>query len=247
MKTTPLQARFLRRIADFRPFRELVELLPDVAFFLKDRRGRFILQNRRSLDFCRVATEEETVGKTDHDFYPADRAALYVAGDEQVMSTGKPIINAVAPAPEEAGADLLIVYSKVAVRDRQGRVIGVAGIHREVDGLRLPPKRFGRLSQALKVMHQRYAEPLTTVELARVAGISRSQFDRNFLRVFGQSPREYLLRVRVNAACRLLADPERKTTDIALETGFYDHSHFSRTFRRIMGLPPKTYRQQHKF
>jgi transcriptional regulator GlxA family with amidase domain len=55
------------------------------------------------------------------------------------------------------------------------------------------------------------------------------------------------LRVRVNAACRLLADPERKTTDIALETGFYDHSHFSRTFRRIMGLPPKTYRQQHKF
>jgi transcriptional regulator GlxA family with amidase domain len=139
----------------------------------------------------------------------------------------------------------LIVYSKVPVKDRRGRVIGIAGIHREIEGFRAAPKTFGRLSRAVQIIHQRYAEPLSTLELAKMTRLSRSQFDRHFRRLFGTTPREYLLRVRINAACRLLADTDRKTTDIALATGFYDHSHFSRTFCRIMGASPRAYRRQH--
>ncbi len=245
MNTGQFKTAFLRRIGDFRPFQQLLDLVPDVAFFMKDRQGRFVMHNRRACEYCRVGSEAETIGKNDFDFWPEDRAAMYVAGDRQVMESGEPIINALAPAPEEVGSDRLIIYSKVPVRDRQGRIIGVAGIHREVEGLRAPPGKFGRLSRAVRQIHEQFAEPLTTKKLAAMAGLSRSQFDRLFQRLFGSPPREYLLRVRINAACCLLADTDRKCTDIAVATGFYDHSHFSRVFHRIMGIAPQVYRERH--
>jgi AraC-like DNA-binding protein len=245
MNPEQFKKAFLRRIGDIRPFQQLLDLLPDVAFFMKDRRGRFVMHNRRSCEYCRVGSEAETLGKTDYDFFPAGRSKMYVEGDRQVMESGEPIINAIAPAPEDEGSDRLIVYSKVPVKDRRGRIIGIAGIHREIEGFRAAPKTFGRLSRAVAIIHQRYAEPLDTRELAAMARLSRSQFDRHFRRLFGTTPREYLLRVRVDAACRLLADTDRKTTDIALVTGFYDHSHFSRTFCRIMGTTPGAYRRMH--
>jgi len=245
MNPEQFKRAFLRRIGDPRPFQQLLDLLPDVAFFMKDRRGRFVMHNRRSCEYCRVGSEAETLGKTDYDFFPAGRAKMYVEGDRRVMRTGEPILNAIAPAPEEEGSDRLIVYSKVPVRDRRGHIIGIAGIHREIDRLRSRPRTWGRISRAIEIIHQRYADPLRTSDLAAVAGLSRGQFDRHFRRLFGTPPREYLLRVRINAACRLLTDTDRKTTDIAQKTGFYDHSHFSRTFHRITGTAPGNYRRMH--
>jgi AraC-like DNA-binding protein len=245
MNPTKFKNDFLRRVGDYRPLQQLLDLLPDVAFFIKDRQGRFVLNSRRATDCCRVDSEAETIGKTDRDFFSSDRIAIYRQQDQQVMRTGEPIINAVCPAPEH-GSDALIIYSKVPLRDRGGRIIGVAGIHRELRGLHAPPPTLGRISRAVAVMHERYAGPIRITQLASTARLSRSQFDRQFRRLFGTTPREYLLRVRVSEACRLLEDTHKKMTQIALETGFYDHSHFSRTFRRIVGCSPQTYRRRHQ-
>ncbi len=245
MNTAQFKARFLRRLAGPQALQPLLDLLPDAAVFMKDRQGRFVLLNQRAIAYFHARDEREVLGKTDYDFFPRDRADSYVAGDRQVMATGKPIINAIGPAPEGAGSDQLIVYSKVPVRDAQGRVIGVAGYHRELEGQRSPPGQFGRLTRAVKQLHERFGEPWSTPRLATLAGLSRSQFERVFRRVFGASPMAYLLQVRVHAACRQLEHTERKCTDIALECGFYDHSHFSRIFQRLMGVPPQVYRQRH--
>jgi len=244
MNPVQIQRAFLRRLGDFRPLKQLLDLLPDVAVFVKDRRGRFMLNNRRAVECCCVGSEAETIGKTDRDFFRDDLHGIYRTQDQQVMRTGQPIVNAMCPAPE-LDSDALIIYSKVPLRDRRGRIIGVAGFHREVRGLRAPPASFGPLSRAVAMMHERHAESLRIAALAHVAGLSRSQFDRQFRRLFGMPPREYLLRVRVHAACHLLEETDRKATTIAQETGFFDHSHFSRTFRRIMGSSPRTYRHRH--
>ena len=245
MNPIAVQKAFLGHVADFRPFKQLLDLLPDAAFFVKDRRSRFILNNRLATEVCGVNSEAETIGKDGTGFFKNELIALYLQQDEQVMRTGKAIINAICPAPHR-GSDTLIIYSKIPLRDRRGKVIGLVGMWREVRGLRQPPAALGRLSRAVERMHSRHAEPPDFVGLAKTAGLSRSQFDRQFRRLFGCSPREHLLFVRIDAASRLLETTAKKTTDIAVETGFYDHSHFSRTFRRFVGCSPLAYRRRNE-
>ena len=244
MNTHRTQADFLLGIGDLTPFRQLMDLVPDVAFFMKDRTGRFVMNNRRACEFCQVSNERETLGKTDYDFFPKERAALYAQGDQEVMKTGKPIINAIAPAPEDS--DKMIVYSKVAVTGKDGRVIGVAGIHRIVDGLRDTPHWYGRFSEVINHIHKHCGGELDVGALAARAGVSQSQLERRFRQLLGTSPGEYILRVRVNASRTLLETTDRTIADIALAAGFYDHSHFTRTFKRIMSCSPKQYRARHR-
>jgi AraC-like DNA-binding protein len=237
---------FLQQLDAVQPLQQLFDLLPDVTFFMKDRQGRFVMRNRHGCEYCRVGSERELIGKTDYDFHPKARADLYVKGDQKVMRTGVPVINAIEPAPEEDGSDRLIICSKVPVRNRQGRIIGIAGIHREVEGFRATPKSYGRLSEAVQYLHTHYAKPLTTRQLASMVGVSSSQFARRFHKLFNATLRQYLLRIRIRAAGRLLTQSDKSITEIAVEIGFYDHAHFSRTFSRLMGIAPLAYRKQHQ-
>ena len=51
----------------------------------------------------------------------------------------------------------------------------------------------------------------------------------------------YLLRTRVERAKTLLRDSQARVVDISAELGFADQSHFARTFRRLVGMPPSAY------
>lgn len=235
---------FLASIGDPAPLIQLMDLLPDVGVFIKDRAGRFMVNNLRACECCHVASEAETLGRTDHDFWPKDRADIYTASDQEVMRTGRPIVNVIEPDPGSPDGRSLIIVSKVPLRDRRGRIIGVAGTHRRVDGLHAAPRTYDRIARAVEAIHNRYAEPLDTATLARVAKLSRSQFDRHFQRLFGVTAHDYLLRVRIEASCHLLEDHDTPLTELALAVGFYDHSHFSRTFQRIMGMRPSDYRRR---
>jgi AraC-like DNA-binding protein len=244
MTSARFQKDFVSQIGDLAPFRQLLDLVPDVAFFMKDRSGRFVMQNQRACEYCQVNHERETLGKTDYDFFPKDRAELYVQGDQEVMRSGKPIINAIAPAPENS--DQMIVYSKVPVYGKNRRVIGVAGIHRIVEGLRGTPDWYGRFSKVIDHIHKHYGEELDIGGLAAQAGVSQSQLERRFQQILGTSPGEYILRVRINASRALLENTDRTIADIAQSVGFYDHSHLTRTFKRMMSCSPKQYRDHHR-
>ncbi len=245
MNTDLFKHEFVKRLGGTEMFEQLLDLLPDVAFYMKDSQSRFIMSNRRNNEICHVASEFELIGKTDYDFFPWDRADLYVKRDRQVMRTGVPTINVVSPAPEEEGSNHLIIGSKFPLKDRNGKIIGVAGIHRSVDGARAAPKSYGPFSKALQYIHENYSQPINTRKIASMVGMSHRQFNRRFQRFFNTSLCQYLMRVRINAACRLLTETDHSVTGIAGEAGFYDQSHFSRTFTRLMGLSPLKYRKRH--
>lgn len=236
---------FLKRLGGIETFEQLMDLLPDVAFYVKDSKSRFIMSNRRHNEICHAASEFQVIGKTDYDFFPRDRADLYVKRDRQIMRTGVPTINVVSPAPEEEGSNHLIIGSKFPLKDSEGKIIGVAGIYRSVDETRAAPKSYGPFSKAVQYIHENYFESINTQKIAAMVGMSHRQFNRRFHRFFNTSLCQYLMRVRVNAACRLLTETDHSVTDIAGEAGFYDQSHFSRTFTRLMGLSPLKYRKRH--
>jgi AraC-like DNA-binding protein len=243
MKHLAIQEEFLRQMGDLHILQQLFDVLPDVAFFMKDARGRFIMQNRRSQEYSGVSSEVEVIGKTDHELFSKDRADIYVASDRQVLTTGKPTLNSVEPAPEHS--DRLIVGSKFPIRGKNGKIIGVAGVHRIIEGLRDTPALYGRIAKVLDYLHKNYSQPVTLADLVKRSGLSQAQLERRFSKILGYSPIDYLVRVRVRAARELLEQTDRTITDIALAVGFYDHSHFTKTFKQLMACTPFTYRKRH--
>jgi transcriptional regulator GlxA family with amidase domain len=79
-------------------------------------------------------------------------------------------------------------------------------------------------------------ENLMVEEIARYAGFSARQLQRQFQRVLGQSIRQYLIRTLVHAATRELLHSEHSLGEIALGFGFNDQSAFSNAFRSIIGM-----------
>ena len=61
---------------------------------------------------------------------------------------------------------------------------------------------------------------------------------------FQLTPMQYLIHHRIHVACSLLTDTELPVTEIALRAGFFDLSHFGRTFRKHMNCSPATYQNQ---
>jgi AraC-like DNA-binding protein len=99
------------------------------------------------------------------------------------------------------------------------------------------------LQRALAEMRSRFAEPLTTGDCARIAGLSPTRFAHRFRELVGYAPMEYLRRLRIERARRLLGEGRMSVGEIAAACGFADPFHFSRVFRSIDGLSPSQYRE----
>lgn len=84
---------------------------------------------------------------------------------------------------------------------------------------------------------------LTLPRLAASAGLSPAHFARLYRRAFGEPPHRFVLRCRLEAAARLLRETGLPVTEIALQTGFASHSHFTNAFSAEMGEAPSAYRR----
>jgi PAS domain S-box-containing protein len=241
-----LRNNFYQRLGPDDQVSRLFDLIPGLSFFVKDRRGRFIALNQRGCEYCGVGSEEEAIGQTDHDFFPKQRADEYRADDVAVMESGTPIVNRVESAPESAGSPRLVMTNKIPLRDVRGRVIGIAGFSRQIDQVREQTGSADAFANVIEYLHLNYGENMSTEQLAGKARLSVSQFERRFRHAFGSSPRQYLMRVRVENAARILTETKQTVSEVALACGFYDHAHFSRSFRRIMNMSPSEHRSRHQ-
>lgn len=95
---------------------------------------------------------------------------------------------------------------------------------------------------AVTAMEGHIADPLSLEDFGLISGVSGRQLNRLFGRHLGQSAMRYYVRLRLEAARRLLANSELSMTDIALATGFASSSNFSRSYAAHFGEPPSAYR-----
>ena len=100
-----------------------------------------------------------------------------------------------------------------------------------------------RLLRARDAMDRTYAQPLDIPALARIALVSEAHFIRTFRATFGETPHRYLQRRRLERAMALLRQTDRPVTEICLEVGFASLGTYSRTFSRVLGMSPSSYRQ----
>lgn len=107
-------------------------------------------------------------------------------------------------------------------------------------------RRLGReaapIRRARQLVDDSYMQDLTLDELAEAAGLSRYYFLRAFRREVGATPHAYLIGRRI-AAAKVLLDGETPLSEVALACGFYDQSHFTRSFKGCTGVTPGQYRR----
>ncbi|MEM7480381.1 MAG: AraC family transcriptional regulator [Acidobacteriota bacterium] len=97
--------------------------------------------------------------------------------------------------------------------------------------------------RVLAFIERNYGSDIGVEDLAREAGLSSSHFSRLFKRSLGQSPHQFLMKYRVERAAEMLVRrPDRPLAQVALDAGFSDQAHFSRTFKRFAGATPTRYR-----
>jgi len=99
-----------------------------------------------------------------------------------------------------------------------------------------------RLAQSIRLMESHIDQPLTIASVARRVGLTPRALENIFRSSIGETPGAYYLRLRLNAARRLVADTRLPMADIAARTGFSSATTFSRAFAKGFGKAPSMLR-----
>ena len=104
-----------------------------------------------------------------------------------------------------------------------------------------------RINKALDYIENNLEKQLTLDELAAAANFSKFHFHRIFQGIIGETPFQFILRIRLEkAAAAIIRSNKESITDIALQTGFSDPSIFSRNFKSYFKLSPSQYRKKNE-
>jgi sigma-B regulation protein RsbU (phosphoserine phosphatase) len=110
--------------------RTLIDNLPD-AIYAKDAAGRKTMANPADLSNLRCKTEADAIGKSDYDFFPPEVAKQFHDDDQKVIH-GEPVINREEHFFDAAGRKRWLLTSKLPLRGKSGKIIGLVGIGRDI-------------------------------------------------------------------------------------------------------------------
>ena len=97
-------------------------------------------------------------------------------------------------------------------------------------------------SKVIEYISDNYMNNLTVDQLANLTGVGTSTFHTLFSAHTGQTPYQYITKLRLENALHLLHNEERQIKDIAISVGFRSVSNFIKKFREVYGVTPEVYR-----
>jgi len=101
-----------------------------------------------------------------------------------------------------------------------------------------------QMARVVSHIQQNYKSQVSVAELAALAHLSPSQFQRRFKQMYNATPMHYMNNVRIHAACELLKDPNKGVGEITLASGFSTSAFFCAMFKRSVGSTSSEYRRQ---
>jgi len=141
----------------------------------------------------------------------------------------------------------LRIYRESRIKDTVAPII-VEGLMLELLGhasrslIKSPVRLPVWLMQARELLHGRFNDSLSLIEVATVVGVHPTHLARSFKKHYRTTVGEYVRRLRLDWATRRLSESEDSISDIASAAGFYDQSHFSHLFKQHTGFTPAEFR-----
>jgi AraC-like DNA-binding protein len=237
------QGDFIARIAPDSHFHLALNHLGNICALVKDAAGRFVWVSDNLARRFGFNEPMEMVGLDDAAVSPMRLVKMYRRDDLEVMRSGQPLLGRIELVFNERGMLDWSVTNKLPLRDATGKVIGLILTIQQYSGVRQLPVFGGELSAVVEYIFAHLGESLQVKQLAAIAGVSCRQIERRFHSATGMSPTDFIIRARLDEACRRLRDGGDSIGRIALDLGFYDQSAFTRLFRRHLGTTPSEFRQ----
>lgn len=217
----------------------LFDALPDTVFFVKDREGRYTHCNLTLVQRLGRRKRSDVIGRSPLEVFPPPLGNRYLLQDRQVLA-GDPIADRleVHLYPNRRPGWCLTLKRPLF---RDGEICGLMGVSRDLGRPNSRHSAFAQLDRVVAHMQEHFESNLRAPQLAELAGMSLAQLERHFRHVFQLTPQQYLIKLRIEMAMRLLRE-SGSIAGIGQRCGFSDQSAFARQFKATVGMTPSEYR-----
>jgi AraC-like DNA-binding protein len=240
----PLRKSFFESINGILPVERLFDGVPDILFFVKDACGRYMAVNDTLATRCGIPSKDHALGKTAAELFPPPLGDAFAQQDQKIIAGGAAIRDHLELHLYPGGRRGWCLTYKEPVFGRDKSIVGICGISRDLHTPDTQEGDYAAMSNTLDYIHHHFDEALRLPALAEMAGLSVYQFDQRIRSLFHVTAGQYLVKVRIDDACKRLSGSKTPISQIALDCGYSDQSAFSRQFKQAVGISPMAYRSK---
>jgi diguanylate cyclase (GGDEF)-like protein/PAS domain S-box-containing protein len=228
-----LQAQAEKKLAlERNVLRTVTDNIPD-SIFAKSTEGRYLLANKAFATLHGVQSPDELLGKTAFDLFPKERAIALNTDDLQVMRSGGSSMETERTAVDAKGKLKVLQTTKVPLIDKDGAVVGIVGLHRDITRRKEAEQKL-RQSEANLAAAQRIAH-FGSVELD-IPNINEPEknpvrWSDEVFRIFGYEPGG--VEASREAYFRSIHPDDRENVRKALERALHEAKPFAIDFRAV--------------
>jgi len=239
---TALQAELFSELAEPFTGEALFDCLPDVVFFIKNRRCEYVVMNQTLVERCGRRSKSELTGRRADELFPPPLGESYRAQDESVLRGGRAILKQLELHFHASGGRGWCLTNKLPLRNREGRVIGLMGISKDLRAANERGADFSSVAKMVRHIQENFGARLRVKDLAAGAGLSGYQFEERIREIFQLTAGQLIQKTRMEAAVQRLRETDDGIASIALDCGYSDQSAFTRQFRQTTGMTPTAWR-----
>jgi len=160
--------------------------------YVKDKESRFVAASLKLARVMGKKSPEELIGLRDHDFYPDELADDFRKVEIDIINTGKAIENRVEEGLDENGNKIWVSSSKYPVFDKNGKVVGVTGIGRDVTAIKEKEENLKsnsyKLTEANTLLEERQEEILQQQEEIKIQSEKFNEEKNQLLTLINSMP-----------------------------------------------------------
>jgi PAS domain S-box-containing protein len=127
----------------------MLDNIPDLIYF-KDAQSRFVKISKEHAKRLGLSHSDDAVGKNDFDFHPSEKASEFYEDEQRIIKTGEPLINKVEKHVKKSGEVAWSSTTKVPLRSRDGTVVGIVGINRDITNLKAAEQKIEAINRELR-------------------------------------------------------------------------------------------------